>query len=408
MTHYERALRKIPDFLPKARKLIASKWPTIKNNPVEFILEWTDQYVGKCRTDREAVVVSQRGMALVYEIVRAMLKDTGSFSYDSLTSRDDFGALIATMMGVDVAVTQQSRQEILNTGGQMVFQIASHDLAGKRVYEVSPGLADKLMATEVRGLKTNDLRLPFESIYITAPEITGLKIWNIDTGWHDIEGIYITEDVDDDGVRLWRFMVTGEPKPLVINGIDFDNDALVYWRMRLPEDVDLQQAIDDTTATMTKNLEEYETTFSEMVPVWTEIFRYCMAVILYATWPNCDREDVVLNREFRQLYQRIGRLPRGSKKKGRLQSKLSTLDPRRRTILGRHITVDRSRPGSEESTGRGRPLEVLQRVAGHFKMVAHGPGRTQRRPHFVEPYYRGPDDGPLSAAVHRLKGGDDE
>jgi len=405
MTHYERATRKVESFRPRARQLIETAWPSIQKDPIGFLDHWTVQELERCQTFRDTTVASQRGMVLIHEIVRAILRDSGSYSYDVLTARDDFGQMIATIMGVDSAITKQSRQEILNTGGQMIYQMAAHDLCGKRVYEVSPGLADKLMATEVRGLQTNDLRLPFESIYITAPRVTSLQIFNGDTGWHRVEGIYITEDHDDDGTRMWRFMVSGEAKPLKIQGVDFDNDALVYWRMRLPDDLDLQDAIEATTNHMIESLVVHKTTFKEMVPVWTEIFRYCMAVILYSTWPDCDREDVAVNREFRQLYQRIGKLPAKSKKRAALQRKLQAIEPRRRTVLGGSITIDRSRPGSEDSTGRGRPLEVLQRVAGHFKMVAHGPGRAQRRPHFVEPYYRGPEDGPLGTAVHRLKNG---
>jgi hypothetical protein len=45
---------------------------------------------------------------------------------------------------------------------------------------------------------------------------------------------------------------------------------------------------------------------------------------------------------------------------------------------------------------------VQSLVRGHWKRQAHGPGYEQRKFIFVEPYWRGPEDGPIAMRAHSL------
>lgn len=53
--------------------------------------------------------------------------------------------------------------------------------------------------------------------------------------------------------------------------------------------------------------------------------------------------------------------------------------------------------------GGGKSPSVQGFVVGHWKMQVHGSGRTQRRPQFIEPYWRGPEDAPIAVRPHKLK-----
>ncbi len=52
-------------------------------------------------------------------------------------------------------------------------------------------------------------------------------------------------------------------------------------------------------------------------------------------------------------------------------------------------------------TRRNSP-SVQTLVRGHFKRVAHGAGRTERRWTHIEPYWRGPEDAPVAVRPHMM------
>jgi hypothetical protein len=65
------------------------------------------------------------------------------------------------------------------------------------------------------------------------------------------------------------------------------------------------------------------------------------------------------------------------------------------------IRPRRSRPAGKSTTttgGRG-PMEERVWVEGHWKHVAHGPGRSLRKLMLIDPYLRGPDDKPIRAST---------
>ncbi|MET7881388.1 hypothetical protein ABZS52_31190 [Micromonospora profundi] len=70
-------------------------------------------------------------------------------------------------------------------------------------------------------------------------------------------------------------------------------------------------------------------------------------------------------------------------------------------IRGRRTTPgpDEPTPGSHERSQTSRFW-----VSGHWRNQAHGPGRSLRRPVYIHPFLRGPDDAPikLSSTVRML------
>jgi len=57
--------------------------------------------------------------------------------------------------------------------------------------------------------------------------------------------------------------------------------------------------------------------------------------------------------------------------------------------------------------GQRRASPTVQTlVRGHFKRVAHGTGRADRKWIHVEPYWRGPEDAPVAVRPHRMPDAD--
>jgi len=63
------------------------------------------------------------------------------------------------------------------------------------------------------------------------------------------------------------------------------------------------------------------------------------------------------------------------------------------------IKPRRARPAGNTGTGGRGPMQEREWVEGHWKHVAHGPGRSQRRLKFIKAYLRGPDDKPVRAST---------
>lgn len=71
--------------------------------------------------------------------------------------------------------------------------------------------------------------------------------------------------------------------------------------------------------------------------------------------------------------------------------------------LTRDVNVDVRRAVRDYVEGRTtREPSVQILVRGHWKMQVHGLGRTDRKLIHVEPYWRGPEEGPVAVRAHKI------
>jgi hypothetical protein len=289
---------------------------------------------------------------------------------------------------------------------------------------VSPELAGQLKDTELRGLRAEDLRLPYESIYIQVPKEAGLKIWNEDTHWHDTIGIYITEErsmsesdeyrrrgsnAETGNLRGWRILVIGQDKA---EKYEAGDDALSFFRILLKDGTKLEDILKTTSKDMQWDMDHNpDSTWDEkMNEDWEQQFRWAMNVVLYATWEE-PGEHWIANKEARKLWERIKKVPSNSKKRKSLDRKFQTIDKQRRIQLGTKIVVDRKRgantddaekSGTQKKASGG--LRVKTRVSGHWKRQVHGPRRSRRRLQWIEPHWRNLDGlTPARSPSHELR-----
>lgn len=313
---------------------------------------------------------------------------------------------------------------------QICHQMISHERAGKRVYSVSPVLAEQLKNTELRGIRGEDLKLPYESIYIEVPKSLGMMVCeNIDEQPHPLTGMYITREsrytdfsCDEKFLerrpieRGWQILLVGWSAQSWesddFHPTNITDDALSFYRIPLIDGVKVESSIKRLYEEMLRDFREnpFTTWNQAMVDNWEQQFRWAMNVVLYATWEE-PGEHWIANKEARQLWERIQKLPSKSKKRSRLSKKFQTLNPQRRIQLGASIVINRrksGREGSESSGDQGHQvpeyLRIKTRVSGHWKRVCYGKKGSLRRMQWVEPYWKNKDGlTPIREPNHVLK-----
>jgi hypothetical protein len=251
---------------------------------------------------------------------------------------------------------------------------------GRNVYEVGNGLAERLAHTELRGLTLDEVRLPFQAIYLTIPPGAGLTF---DDG-RPLQGAYLVESPEGTGGisphRVLSILTHGPGDPslalaqALAHGLEF--------QLGLPPGEPVESVLQcawkprpgHTPPTLAG------TTYAEAC-LWF------LNVVLYLTMPGARVEVWEANRERAALQARIAKLPAGAKRV-RLQERLKREAQDHRIQVGRGIPyegTDARIPG-----GRARPSHVI-RVPGHWKMQPHGPGSTLRKRIHIEPHWRNLD-----------------
>lgn len=314
---------------------------------------------------------------------------------------------------------------------------------GRHHYTISDGLATQLALTELRGLRSEDLRLPYQSIFVEVPPHLGFKVFGMSNAGprvEPVEGIFITEDntdgakpqiVDDDGNpinassynltdpdrkvrarfefqpgRAWRIMVMS--RPFLIPGTDTGEDEYdavhSYFTLPLREGASVDDEIariltdygageDDTKVKIVETL----------IPTW----KWLANVLMYATTPDAEIDAIRANPEADALWRRIEKLPKVSAKRDRLKDRLRGMDPQKRTRLGKSVafTPALRKLYDDHREGGGAKLRVRTLVAGHWQRFAAGKGRVDRVWKFRAPFWRGPEDGPVATETeHRMQG----
>jgi hypothetical protein len=131
---------------------------------------------------------------------------------------------------------------------------------------------------------------------------------------------------------------------------------------------------------------------------------------LFGEWYDCNHEErvavlaarlvvgvCVLMTERAEFTERRVRM---SSPLGLFARRLGTDPESRLYTLCRPVRVD-VRPSLDAFLrGTSRTPTVQSLVAGHHKRQPYGPGGSERKWIYVEPYWRGPEDGPIAVRPH--------
>lgn len=298
----------------------------------------------------------------------------------------------------------------MNVNARLFWHAAQYMRDGYRTFEVAPGLAELMRHTELQGLVGSDLHLPYRSLYIHVPTESGLRVWNDQTEWHRLAGVYLAvEDGHDSGPgavtgldglpgRTLRTMIVGEWQMLdVLPGLAVPDDALLYWSMPLVDDWPLDQCIRMHKDHARDYQGRLPAAYWRMNEEWDAIFTWLVNVVMYATNWQARAELRHFDPRAEASRRRMNKAKNPKRRKAHA-AELSSMDQRRYTILGRGLPLLSDR----KAKGTGTPLNKRVMVSGHWRNQACGPRWSERRWILIEPHWRGPEDMDESGTTHRL------
>ncbi len=300
--------------------------------------------------------------------------------------------------------------------------LKTYQMGGEKMYFVSQALEQELRNTNVKGLPVELFHLPYPTVYLRCPEHKPFMIYNGETGWHNVEGMYLVED-EDVVPRTLRIVLTGLRND---NSIHEEDDALYHWSLYLEEGSTIDEciqksfAVGEGTTTQVRVLPQAEdeepqviestampvgsdghNIFMQVQPELLKAFKYALNVILYATHP--DSEVVGFNSS--TMYENLrGRAMKaqGTKRK-KLFKRANDCKGHDRVMLGGTLVIDRGSEGEgTEGRSAGAKHTVRTYVGGHWQHFWVGKGRTKQVYKRVRPYWKGPKDGHLSKKAHKV------
>lgn len=385
-TAYERTKDFLAPTMEQARRAVASDI-----EPREMLVRLFNQAIETHHLDHQGLLAT-----LPYALAgKASTLTPDPFVWEEWAQTEPIDVLAQFDLSLGKMVHRQDptlNMAWVSTSLINLWSFECHRLAGERVYELSIGLGERLLHTELRGLDTDDLRLPYRSIYIVVPPELGLLLMNERSGEHHLEGVYITE-YEYNGMRKWKLLFWGPPNERAEHEHD---DTLFHFGVDLPAGLSLDEALDRSELFKRQDGRHgTEVARKYYIDQWRKLFTLVMNTVVYCTWPDAELRQVQ-NNEFTKLQEQMKKHPKGSHKYERTREKLKATPQQRRILLG-----PTSKPlgflcdGEKIGILHG-PLTVRTMVAGHWKRQPYGEGRALRKWIHIEPFWRGPETAPES------------
>lgn len=284
---------------------------------------------------------------------------------------------------------------------------------GLRMYQLSPGLAELLIKTNVGRVQTDWIQLPFPSFYLSFPPGLDAYMYSIDGCKYPILGALITdqelgEGVSGSSLKAGRYMSLA----FLAEG-DQDDSILFSLHIYMDTDTldDAMRAVIDRMGALLEKESIKLSQATERFKNWKQFLRQykkdltrmCNLVanaILYAT---CENPEITnLRSPRKELEARLKKV--GPKKQSRLQRQITKTSGLDRQVLGGSIVVERGeKENTVFSTGSGHKVMVRHMVSGHWRNQPHGPGNELRRWKWIAPHWRGPDGAEEVVKRHILR-----
>lgn len=342
--------------------------------------------------ERVAPILAKAINAWTWRVVSEGLADRPFDYYDMLAAPKHRGPLSRIAWVANLAGESTAFVPIM-----LGYHYTALEAAGAPTYLVTPGLADHLRHTEVRGVMCDEVRLPHRALYVDVPPEAELSLPDTLTGDHGLVGVYMSEDHSPEGdkeLRRLRVLLVGAPKG-DIYGVP--NDTTMFFNITLRDEWSLEEAMADADTRIQGSANDPDHVVSA---VWRELFAWVLNFILYVTWSEPNEEQWESNEEFRKLWNRIQKLPKGSKKRAELQQRLRKLQSRPRIVVGRGVKPLLTEKVAQEESSR-RKISTAFRVAGHWKRQRFGEGRRETKRIFIHPYWKGLEDSVIQAPAKK-------
>ena len=203
---------------------------------------------------------------------------------------------------VEVArrIGKDGARDVLRSG----FLLGRFERSGRWVYEPGPGLSTALGGRALPPLRCDGLVLPHPAIYLHLTAAAGVTL----TSGAAAYGSFIAETATADGLRSWLVWT-------VADGVPGE-----FLELQLPGPGTVEEQL---LASAASRAARSQLTFA-------------IQLVLYASSPDVEQEDVMLNPVARALWEQMKGLPSG-KRRDAARDQLRQLDARRRIQLGRGV-----------------------------------------------------------------------
>jgi hypothetical protein len=253
-------------------------------------------------------------------------------------------------------------------------------------YLVAPGLLQQLQETKLTGVTCADIKLPFDVITVHLSRPVPLKTYKV------YKLALFIEQFQD--TRILTIIAFARH---IVNA----KDNFIVLPIPLMEDATFDTTIAHQMDKETETLDEDGTNQTLM-----GLCNLVANTIMYATWPDADILDEFTNPQAKILWNKIQGTP-PSKRRDRLQAMLDSMDTTKHKVLGSSIIyISRQQAEKEDNDlaqQTGKKLVLRVRVAGHWTNQAHGPRHSLRKRIWIQPYWKGPEDGFLKPQTRVLK-----
>jgi len=262
---------------------------------------------------------------------------------------------------------------------------------GEKMYSVHDNLCQRFIATNIKSVPTELLKLPFMAFRILVPN----NVLAYTT--FENKKIFIREltVVDYYEKQLSR-------RKIMILYRAYDD--IGYFSISIDKD-EVHKCCEETIQRMFE-VDEAIAEFEEVNDPLTEdrrkemsdIFEFVLKSILYITGANSDVEWVDESERFFPLIRR-------AKSPGKVKKLQRRIDKARKMFLvGHTIILSRAERLMYENIKKGLwKLNYRFIVQGHWRNQAYGVGREKRRHVFIEPYWKGPEIGEVINNPHLVK-----
>lgn len=244
---------------------------------------------------------------------------------------------------------------------------------GRFVYDLTPEIAHAFLETDLT-VVPEDISLPESTCYIAIPASLGLKVWHALTGFHDLDGFFVTLADNFVLVVACGFAQDGRPS--------YDNALASYTfghaGQRTIADWLLEEELNPISVKiMGPN--------ASQVPIWT---RLIVNALLYIA--NV-REDVRENPDYgvpKKKLEHSKRIPGPRVREKYLNEWRARC---RYHVLGEAVRRALEAPTGPAGDGTGASPQVRFSVRGHWRQQPHGPQNSLRKLLWIQPFWKGSD-----------------
>lgn len=272
----------------------------------------------------------------------------------------------------------------------MVASLSYFRRAGSQSFVVGPRLAEMFIHTSLSKIFWGEIKLPYQSIFVSLPD-SKLRLWGGKrTGWHQVAGAFLTTTDNNELLLLIR----ANPNE---KSSDPDDDAVQFMGVNLGvlQEKDIESAIEEVFSRPVISAvdgDDDPDVAAEVRSVVTSVIRIIINLTQYLSCPGAEVEthrERGLERARKRLEEKLGTRTTPEMKKA-IRKSLRDLGPHCvTTVVGK--TIEESWE-EERKRREGCQTPRLHWVRGHWKMQPYGPRKSLRKRVWIQPYERGEDN----------------